>query len=412
MAGGANLVIGPLAFGHHGGGAGDGLVGGELIGGVVGFVHLGIEPAAMAIVIDGSAEQGEEGERKNPNRRRGKLLSFRRLRIMFQIVTHYLLILRSGSGRGQGGERGVVEGDAGAQAQEIGGELPGPIGRDDFLAGGRGGIRGQLQGVRGRRRADFLDFKQVTERGHGRAFHFALGSVEMAQLPVQVVAHSDVRQIRADANCAELDGIVPEEILGDAVAEAPAAGDVGADGHDMGFGFAAQAGDLGGSGVGLVLGEAGEFQSRDQIADGGGVGAGSGQDDVADDATLSDLGGMAGGAAIGAVHLQAERGIAGPLVGIDFGGIQDFDLAEGAQLEDGTEDEAAPGQAQRKERTEKDAKTGFHDLASCASIGPVTTAANALSNRSFQMAVAAKMFTAKSTAPTRRKTYPSELTRR
>ena len=58
----------------------------------------------------------------------------------------------------------------------------------------------------------------------------------MEQLPVRIrQTRADSGKIRPDAEAAELDRIVVEKILRDAVAQSPAARDVRADGDDVGL---------------------------------------------------------------------------------------------------------------------------------------------------------------------------------
>ena len=65
-------------------------------------------------------------------------------------------------------------------------------------------------------------------------------------------------------------------------------------------------------GIGDVLGEAVQFQGGNEIAHRHRIFAGAGQHHVARDAALPDLFGVAGGAAVGAINLQAQVRFAGP----------------------------------------------------------------------------------------------------
>ena len=101
--------------------------------------------------------------------------------------------------------------------------------------------------------------------------------------------------------------IIVKKIRGNTVAQSPAARDVCANGDDVRLRSAAGGGDLVGDGVGFFLGEAGQLQCGNKITDDGRFFAGCGQNHIANDAVLPDLFGVAGGAAVGAIDLQAER---------------------------------------------------------------------------------------------------------
>ena len=81
-------------------------------------------------------------------------------------------------------------------------------------------------------------------------------------------------------------------------------------------------------------------------------------------AGLPDLLGVAGGAAVGAINLQAERRVAGALqrpVSLD---LRTASASRRRAAAAGAEHKAAPRSAERDERGQKNGETGFHDFTS------------------------------------------------
>ena len=86
-------------------------------------------------------------------------------------------------------------------------------------------------------------------------------------------------------------------------------------------------------------------------------------------AVLPDLFGVAGGAAVGAINLQAQRRLAGALQRPGVGGIQNGRLLRRAKLDGRRDHKAEPRTAERDENGKENCETVFHDFTSEVSSG-------------------------------------------
>ena len=118
---------------------------------------------------------------------------------------------------------------------------------------------------------------------------------------------------------------------------------------------------------------------------------------------------MTGGAAVGAINLQAERRLAGALERPGVGGIENGRLLGLAELDGRHDHKARPRTAERDEDGNENGATVFHDFTSGVSSGAVTAANTVLTSASFHLIVMAKMFTSNSTLPSSRKINPVVL---
>src|ERR1039458_2700018 len=157
------------------------------------------------------------------------------------------------------------------------------------------------------------------------------------------------------------------------------------------------------------------------------------QHNVAGNAILPNLFGVAGGAAVGAINRQTLDRLSGAPNGINIGRIENGRLFCTAELEFRREHKTAPGTAQGDKHREKNPKAAFHTFTSPwprrlvasklgedgseakaddFSSGAVTTANSFLTSDFSQTNVIAKMFRANSKLPNRINSRPMVLNRK
>ena len=154
-------------------------------------------------------------------------------------------------------------------------------------------------------------------------------------------ASAEVRQVGADAEIAELHGVVVKKICGHTFTNAPSARDVRAGSVDTCFGLAADGLNFFRHVIGFFFRQSRKFERGEQVADDRGIFTKAGQRNVADHSVLTDLHRVTRHAAVGAINLGAKRSLAGPLRRVNISGNKHGSLLGGAELNDRRDDQAS-----------------------------------------------------------------------